>query len=64
MRERKIGGLTLHQSAYAYDSAGNVTEIVGLTGTRTFVYDPLERLVAAGTAIAPESYGYDAERVS
>ena len=44
---------------FGYDAAGNITAITELGEVRSFGYDDLNRLVTAGTAALPESYGYD-----
>ena len=44
---------------FGYDAAGNITAITEPGEVRSFGYDDLNRLVTAGTAALPESYGYD-----
>ena len=56
-----LGATEFVRRDFAYDAAANVTGITDLAQTRAFAYDDLERLTAAGTALAPESYAFDPE---
>ncbi|GAB4190210.1 MAG: hypothetical protein Tsb002_17970 [Wenzhouxiangellaceae bacterium] len=57
-------GVDLARFVYSYNQTGNITAISesGAIGSalKTYNYDALQRLTAAGTASAPESYAYDA----
>jgi YD repeat-containing protein len=57
-----LGAADLARFMYAYNAVGSITQIDEPSiQTRNFTYDLLQRLTAAGTAAAPESYTYDAE---
>jgi len=48
---------------YTFNPVGNILSIVDTVAsaqTRTFTYDPLQRLNAGGTTTTPENYSYDA----
>lgn len=46
---------------YAYDAAGNITQLSEDTGAHAYAYDALDRLTAAAHPLqAAESYAYDA----
>ncbi len=54
-----IGATPLQSFAYSHDPVGNILSITEPARIRNFAYDDLERLIAGGTAAAPESYSYD-----
>ncbi len=54
------GATAIELLEYSHNAVGNVAEIKANAGTRTFGYDDLHRLIAAGLPGSPESYTYDA----
>ncbi|HYL34545.1 MAG TPA: DUF6531 domain-containing protein, partial [Bryobacteraceae bacterium] len=53
-------GSLLAQAMYTYDPAGNPLTMTDLAGTHSYVYDELDRLVAATHPVSSaESYSYD-----
>ncbi len=59
--DHSAGGSPFVQNALSHDAAGNITGITGLSRSRSYLYDQLNRLAAVTDTEGNESYGYDAE---
>ena len=58
-----LGAVDLARKTYQYNTLGNITQIAGLTRTRNYTYDALQRLtqVTDGIANVVENYTLDGE---
>ncbi len=59
--DHSAGGSPFVQNALSHDAAGNITGITGLSRSRSYLYDQLNRLAAVTDTEGNESYAYDAE---
>ncbi len=59
--DHSAGGSPFVQNALSHDAAGNITGITGLSRSRSYLYDQLNRLAAVTDTEGNESYSYDAE---
>ncbi len=59
--DHSTGGSPFVQNALSHDAAGNITGITGLSRSRSYLYDQLNRLAAVTDTEGNESYAYDAE---
>lgn len=55
-----IGLLPMYDDQYSYNSANQISEIAGLSQTRSFTYDNINRLTEMTDGTNTETYSYDA----